>query len=281
MKNPLISVVIPCYNQSSYVEETINSVLTQTYKNIEIIIVNDGSTDNSDEIIQKIILKNPSIKYINIENGGVSKARNIGIENANGPIILPLDADDLILPEYIKMAVEEFLKDPELILVTAHGRFFGKEEGDWNFPEFTMKKMLHGNIIYCASLFKKSDWKKIGGYDETMTHLEDWEFFIRMTNLNPSKIKRLNYKAYLYRIKNENSRNTSGFQDNTYDETALYIYTKNKKTFFEHYGNPSLMIKEIENLKWENEKKQRELSYLNKFVFNKLLNKLRKIKNAK
>lgn len=281
MKNPLVSIVIPCYNQGNFIAETINSVLAQTYDHLEIIIVNDGSTDNSDEIIQKIIKENPQIIDLKTENGGVSKARNIGIDTATGEYILPLDADDLINPKYIELAITEFINNPELIIVTAKGKFFGKEEGDWNLEDFSMKKMLHGNVIFCPSFFKKTDWKKIGGFDETMTHLEDWDFFIRLSATNPNQVKRIDYQALLYRIKESNARNTVGFQNGSYDDTVLYLYTKNKKLFFEHYGNPSLMIKEIEHLKWENEKKQRELNYLNRFFFNKFLNKSRKIKNGK
>lgn len=97
---PLVSVIIPCYNQQEFIEEAVDSVLAQTYPNVEIITVNDGSTDNSHEIIQKILFKNPEIKYKNVSIGGVSKARNIGIELALGKFILPLDADDLSSPEH-------------------------------------------------------------------------------------------------------------------------------------------------------------------------------------
>lgn len=276
MKNPLVSIVIPCYNQGAYIQETVSSVLGQTYANREIIIVNDGSADNSDEIIQGIISKNPEIKYISSTNGGVSKARNTGISAATGEIILPLDADDLINPEYIQLAVKEFENDPELIIVTAKGRFFGKEEGDWNLEEFSMKKMLHGNVIFCPSFFKKSDWEKIGGFDETMNHLEDWDFYIRLSALNPEKVKRLDYLALLYRIKETGARNTIGFRDGTYDDTVLYLYTKNKNLYFEYYGNPSLMIKEIKKLKWENTLKERELNFLKKFWLPRILLILRK-----
>lgn len=278
----LVSIIIPCYNQGEYIEETLQSVLSQTYENIEIIIINDGSTDNSEETISNLIKEKPSIQYISIVNGGVSKARNIGISKASGKFVLPLDADDIILPEYTTMAVEEFKKDPDLIVVTALGEFFGEENGPMNLPEFSMKKMLHGNIIFCPSFFKKDDWEKIGGFDEKMTHLEDWDFYIRLTNLNPEKIKRLNYTALRYRIKEPAiARNTIGFRDGSYDNTALHIYTKNKDLFFQHYGNPSLMIKEIENLKWELTKKDRELNFLKRFFPNQFLLKLRSKKYSK
>lgn len=281
MKNPLVSIVIPCYNQGEFVQETIDSVLAQTYDNIEIIVVNDGSTDNSEEIIHKIIEENPQIIYMSAENGGVSRARNIGIEAASGEYILPLDADDLINPKYIDLAIAEFIKNPDLIIVTAKGRFFGKEATDWNLQEFSMKKMLHGNVIFCPSLFKKIDWKKIGRFDESMTHLEDWDFFIRLSAINPQQVKRIDYQALLYRIKEANARNTIGFRDGSYDDTVLYLYTKNKNLFFEHYGNPSLMIKEIENLKWEITKRDRELSFLKRFIPNRLLLNLRNRKHGR
>lgn len=275
-----VSVVIPCYNQGDYIEETVESVLGQTYSAIEIIIVNDGSTDHSHDIIQNILRKNPEIKYILLENGGVSRARNKGIEKASGKYILPLDADDLIERDYISLAMDEFSADPQLMVVTAQGRFFGREKGDWNLADFSMKKMLHGNVIFCPSIFKKSDWRTVGGFDENMTHLEDWDFYIRLTSLRPNKVKRLNYRALLYRIKEENSRNTEGFKDSTYNDTVLYLYTKNKNLFFEHYGNPSLMIKEIELLKWEYQNVQKELNFLRRFSFNRFLLKLRKKKHG-
>lgn len=273
----LISVVIPCYNQGDYIEETVESVLKQSYSPIEIIIVNDGSTDHSHDVIQKILGKNPEIKYIELKNGGVSRARNKGIEKALGKYILPLDADDLIEKDYISLAIAEFNTDPKLVVVTAQGRFFGREEGDWNLADFSMKKILHGNVIFCPSIFKKSDWKTVGGFDENMTHLEDWEFYIRLTSLNPDKVKRLDYRALNYRIKSQDqARNTRGFTDDSYDNTILYLYTKNKNLFFEHYGNPSLMIKEIEKLKWEHQNVQKELNFLRRFSFNRFLLKLRK-----
>lgn len=272
----LVSIIIPCYNQGEYIKETLQSVFSQTYENIEVIIINDGSTDNSDEIIGALIKEHPSIQYISVPNSGVSKARNIGIAKASGKFVLPLDADDIILPEYTKMAIEAFKEDSALIVVTASGEFFGEENGPMNLPEFTMKKMLHGNIIYCPSFFKKEDWKKIGGFDEKMTHLEDWDFYIRLTTLNPEKIKRLNYTALRYRIKKPaKARNTTGFRDGSYDNTALHIYIKNKDLFFQHYGNPSLLIKEIETLKWEITKKDRELNFLKRFLPNRFLLQLR------
>ena len=104
--NPLVSVIIPTYNSEKYLIDSIASVLHQTYNNIEIIVVNDGSTDNTDDIIKPYL---GSIKYIKQENYGASAARNIGIKNAHGNFIAFLDADDLFEPNVIKGQVENIL----------------------------------------------------------------------------------------------------------------------------------------------------------------------------
>ena len=134
--NPLVSVVIPTYNRAKLVCEAILSVLNQTYKNIEIIVVDDGSTDNTrEEILTQIkgkliytndrefelITKNKNnrseikLKYIYQENSGVSSARNTGIRNAKGEYIALLDSDDLFLPRKIEMQVREFLNSSQSI----------------------------------------------------------------------------------------------------------------------------------------------------------------------
>ncbi len=94
MQKQLISIIIPCYNASEFIENTISTVLTQTYSNFELIIINDGSTDNSEVIIEKIAKLDPRIKYYHQQNGGVSSARNHGLKIANGEILAILDSDD-------------------------------------------------------------------------------------------------------------------------------------------------------------------------------------------
>ena len=102
-----VSVIIPCYNHGCFVSEAIESALNQTYKNIEVVCVNDASTDNSAEIIQKYADKYNNVIFVNQKtNGGLSHSRNTAIENASGYYILPLDADDKIHPSYVEKAVK-------------------------------------------------------------------------------------------------------------------------------------------------------------------------------
>ena len=108
---PLISVVVPCYNQAQYLDECLQSVLNQTYQDWECIIVNDGSPDNTEEIAKNWVEKDTRFIYLSKENGGLSSARNAGIEIAKGEWILPLDADDKIGERYLELAEKEFEND--------------------------------------------------------------------------------------------------------------------------------------------------------------------------
>ena len=104
-ESPVVSIIIPCFNQGKYIEETIKSVLSSTFKNFEIIIVNDGSTDtHTNRLLQHLNLE--SVIVIQTENQGVSNARNTAIRNSRGKFILPLDADDKISVRYIEEAVK-------------------------------------------------------------------------------------------------------------------------------------------------------------------------------
>jgi len=124
MDNPLVSIIVPCYNQSKYIRETLNSIIYQTYKNWECIIVNDGSTDNSESVIFQTIKEDNRFKYIKTPNLGVVSARNTSIRNSSGIYIFPLDSDDTIHPNCIEYCINEFLNAPGTILVCPQAEFF-------------------------------------------------------------------------------------------------------------------------------------------------------------
>lgn len=115
--NPLVSVIIACYNQEKYIAETLDSVLAQTYPTWECIVVDDGSTDRSAQIVQRYTTTDDRIKYVYQENGRQAKARNTGLDLATGNYIQFLDADDLLEPKKLQTVVEEFLSHPELHIV--------------------------------------------------------------------------------------------------------------------------------------------------------------------
>lgn len=177
---PKVSVIIPCYNLGKYVGEAIDSVLSSSFTDLEIIVVNDGSTDSyTNEVLRK--LNKPKTRIIEIDNQGVSTARNVGIKASKGEYILPLDADDAIYPQYISKAVAVLDNNQDVGIVYAKGEFFGIKQGVWNLPKFSLKQMLNSNCIPVCGMFRRKDFDKSKGYNPNMVWgLEDWDFWLSL-----------------------------------------------------------------------------------------------------
>ncbi|MFT4222188.1 glycosyltransferase family 2 protein [Dysgonomonas sp.] len=233
----LISIIVPCYNQAQYLSECLQSVSDQTYTNWECIIINDGSTDNTDSIASQWTAKDSRIKYIKKHNEGVCVARNTGISIANGEWILPLDGDDKIGNDYLRQAKEIMDSRPDVGLIYAQAELFGDECEIWNLPEYNFKSLLRANMIYCSAFYKKEDWIKTGGYDVSMKHgWEDWEFWINLLGTTNKNVFRLDYLGFYYRIK-KNSRNyTLARNDEQVKEKIQYITTKHLNLYLNHIG---------------------------------------------
>ncbi|WP_373495021.1 glycosyltransferase family 2 protein [Aquiflexum sp.] len=205
---PLTSVIIPCYNQALFLEETVNSVLNSNYSNFEIIIVDDGSHDHSAKIALKIHEKHPEkIHVIMQENAGPANARNVGIKAARGKYILPLDGNDKISKDYIEEAVTIFEKNQNVKVVYCEAEKFGDKSGQWKLKPFSRKALALDNMIFVSALYRKSDWERCGGYDPRMTWGEDWEFWINMLKSGGEVVK-LPITGFYYRIR-EGSRRKS------------------------------------------------------------------------
>ena len=194
-----VSVIIPCYNQGIYVAEAIDSVLSQTYQNIEIIVVNDGSTDvQTNQILAS--LQNERIKVITTENQGLAAARNNGISVSTGTYILPLDADDRIAPEYIEQGVKLLDADPGLGIVYCRARLFGEIECEWSLPPYSLEAMLKDNVIFCSGVYRRSDWDEIGGYDTGMIYgWEDYDFWLSIIERG-GNVRQLEGHYFFYRV---------------------------------------------------------------------------------
>lgn len=177
--NPLVSIIIPCYNYGKYVISAIESCLSSTYRPIEIIVVNDGSTDAFTLDVLKHLRK-PKTRIIHQENKGASAARNRGISEAKGTYILPLDADDRIEPDYIEEAVKVLETEPKVGFVTSWYKCFGEAERERMLPPFNKNDLLFNNIVANCSLFRKEAWRQAGGYNEQMKGYEDWDFWIAL-----------------------------------------------------------------------------------------------------
>lgn len=233
--SPLISIIVPCYKQAQYLEECLQSVLAQTYSNWECIIVNDGSPDNTESIASIWTEKDKRFNYIFTENKGVSHARNLGIQNAKGFFILPLDADDKIGTTYLEKGITAFENNPALKLVYCKARYFGTIEREWTLPDFSLKNLSNDNMIFCSAIYKKADWEQIGGYDATLLKgLEDWEFWIALLK-NGGAVYRIDETEFFYRIK-ENSRQSDLNRTNK-EPLIAYITIKHAAFFIAQKGS--------------------------------------------
>lgn len=221
-EEPLISVIIPCYNQGEYLKDSLGSIQAQSFKNYETIIVNDGSTDdNTVKIINTIEKTQPDVKVINKQNDGLSEARNSGVKEARGKYIVCLDADDKIDPDYLGLVVGVFEKSQKsnLGFVTTWVQEFGDRNNVWKTEGYDPSKLMVMNLVHAGSMFTKDMWEKVGGYKKTMKGgYEDWEFWISAVEKGYSW-ERIPKPLFNYRIKNE-SMLTGAFKKH------IELYTK-------------------------------------------------------
>ena len=177
----LVSIIVPCFNMEEFLEETLNSVLSQTYSKWECIIINDGSSDNTESIAKEFCNQNKRFKYIKQENQGVSSARNNGIKHAKGEYILPLDGDDIIDKTYIQKAESFISEHPETKLVYCKADLFGDICREWQLDKYTYNNFIWNNSIFCSALFRHTDYDQTGGYNTYMKEgLEDWDFWLSL-----------------------------------------------------------------------------------------------------
>ncbi|MGZ3930285.1 MAG: glycosyltransferase family 2 protein [Bacteroidia bacterium] len=204
---PLVSIIVPCYNHGQYLAECLESVLKQSYPAWECIVVDNGSTDNSAAVAKHFCEKDKRFRYYAVPQKGVSFARNYGIGQSRGTYILPLDSDDRLGAAYIEKGVAAFEKDPSLKVVYCQAKLFGAVDRDYVLPEFSIKELLIENLIFCSALFKKADFENTKGYNEAMAEgFEDWDFWIGFLK-NGGNVYCIPETLFYYRIKTS-SRNS-------------------------------------------------------------------------
>lgn len=238
-----VSVIIPCYNQSKYVSEALISALNQTYNNIEIVVVNDGSSDNSSEVIKEFTEKYKNISFFdNKENNGVVYSRNMAIERCSGEYILPLDADDKIKNTYVEKAVEVLNTNPDVGIVYCDAELFGAQEGKWGLKKFNKDTFLFENCIFCSAMFRKKDWQKAGKYNKEMKNgCEDWDLWISIIELG-YKVYKIPETLFYYR-KHTCDSHTSDMMKNLNNvrrqifKNHIELYMQNDKTFIKLFDH--------------------------------------------
>jgi glycosyltransferase involved in cell wall biosynthesis len=191
---PLVTVVVPAYNAGRFLAEAIRSAQRQTYERVEILVVDDGSTDDTAEQVHALTAADPRVRLLRQENGGVAAARNRGIEAARGAFVAPLDADDLWYPEKLARQVQAMMAADETVGLVYTGWERLEEDGrpvpgSVRAPKGggeMADRLVLGNVISCASvpLFRRACLDVVGGYDDHRRFrgqgCEDWDLYLRM-----------------------------------------------------------------------------------------------------
>src|SRR6202012_5853534 len=164
---PAISVVIPCYKQAEFLPDAVGSVVSQTFTDWELIIVNDGSPDNTTSIATELIKKYSGrrIRLLEKSNGGLAHARNAGIAIAAGAYILPLDADDVLAPEFLSKTAALLDAHPEITIVYTDVAHFGAAEKTIQAAEYDFQQLCANNQLNYCSLYRREAWEQVGGYN--------------------------------------------------------------------------------------------------------------------
>lgn len=227
MEYPLVSVIIPVYNMEAFLAEAIDSVLASTYPNFEIIIIDDGSTDQSPVIAETYSAKDQRIRFYRQPNRGVSAARNLGLQNAKGEFVLPVDADDMISKHYLEAAAEVLIHQPQVKIVTCEYEYFGEKQGKGKYRPYHRKLLARKNVINNCSMFRREDALKVGGYCEEIIGREDWELWISVLK-NGGEVVHLPEIGFYYRIR----ANSKRISDRKLKKHIIDVLNRRHKAFF-------------------------------------------------
>ncbi|MDN5026920.1 glycosyltransferase family 2 protein [Streptococcus sp. SPS1] len=256
----LISIVIPIYNAEKYLEQCLNSIKNQTYKNFEVILVNDGSIDNSESICKAFVESDTRFRYYLKANGGVSSARNLGLDNVKGDFITFIDSDDWIAENHLELLINSIKKTNSDIVVSCYKEFdnnidtyytivYTKQEKNLlNFEKMNrddfltiFPKLMSINVCFnnaVAKLFRKELVNNLR-FDTSIKYGEDLDFYFSLY-LNVESVSYVDELTYVYRIHGDST--TSNFNQE-YAEQELSIFKKMFKKIQEiglptiHYFN--------------------------------------------
>ena len=204
----LVSVIVPVYNSEQYIAEALDSVLASDYSDIEVICIDDGSSDSSLQILQEYALRDNRVRVCSQKNAGACVARNYAISLATGELILPIDSDDKITKTFISHAVDAFISDESVKVVVPRGEYFGDKNGEWKLVDFSLNLLARKNMLPVSSMFRKSDWERVGGYCVEIKTREDWAFWIAVLK-DGGKVVRLPEIEFYYRVRATSKRATN------------------------------------------------------------------------
>lgn len=227
-----VSIVIPCFNGGDMVRGAVESALAQRDADVEVVVVNDGSTDPLTVSALHALHEVPSVVVLHQENLGLPRALNRGIAESTGDYLLVLAHDDEVLPSYAAQAAAVLDTRPEVGIVYCRAERFGGSSGEWHLPEFSIGGMLFGNMIFASAMYRRADFDLVGGYSEDRSRgFEDHEFWLRLIALG-REVERLDEILFRYRDTEGSLSNTMVPQDRV--EAFAQIFAANSELYIDH-----------------------------------------------
>jgi len=230
---PKISVIVPCYNREAFIQECVVSIMSNDYmRRGELIIVDDGSTDSSAQKISSLVdmytADGYTIRSIKHDtNRGVSAARNTGISDSLADIVVCIDADDIVPPNFLRKNYQNMYSNKVDVSYT-EVQCFGSEITKHAWPEFSLDHLRRENYIPCSAMMRKDVWVKAAGFDETMkSGLEDYDFWLNAAHFATTKFKKCNETILLWR-KHDGNTTAAADQETTRKEILKYLKDKHK-----------------------------------------------------
>lgn len=195
-----VSVVLPVYNQAHYLPDALEGVFKQTYRGYELIVVDDGSTDETPMVLAQYQSRH-DFEVIEQENQGLPRALNAGFSRARGEYLTWTSSDNIMLPDMLAVLVEALQRDPSVGLVYADRYLMderGQDLGRLDVPDYDPHLLLHANLVNCCFLYRRECMERVGGYDPDFVYSEDWEYWIRISR--HYRMKRIPQALYRYRF---------------------------------------------------------------------------------
>lgn len=213
-EEPLVSLIVPCYNASQTIEKTLESLLDQDYPRVEIILVDDGSTETGfPELLDQLGQSHPSIRVFHKANSGLPGARNYGAKRAQGEYLAFCDSDDLLNPMTLSHSVKALMRNPELTLVYPVIHYFEAAQGFWGPQDLYAPTLLAENQGHAGIVIRRERFFAQGGYDESFRYgWEDWELLLRLAQSGDYG-EVLPYPDYLYRVRPDSMVRTISVQN--------------------------------------------------------------------
>jgi len=244
---PLVSVLLPVYNGEKHLRETLYSVINQTYQNLEIVAINDGSTDSSKKILGEFAKIDSRIKIINKKNGGIVSALNRGINEARGDFLSRIDSDDVNFPKKIEQEMKVMLSDDNIVLVCSSFEVMN-EDGEFLYREVVptrgedIKRLMYvaNPIGHSTVLMRKSAVMSVGSYSDQSGPVEDYDLWTRLTAVG--KIAGVTKSLLRFRV------NPDGITQ-TKNQYMIECAEKVRDLFWENYPPAVLRRSELINIK--------------------------------